>query len=498
VLAKPLVAAAFTAFSIMVIVVFGAVTRRWLPSLVVPILVVVAYTNMCLAIAAGWAQSGGHLLPFLLSTRTLTIVAIALALLAAALALHHWLVARRATLMWRSTVPAILLVGLAVWVIATSRRIPEAHAKHAPASDSIALPDIYVLSFDALRADSLAAYVAEHPASNLAAFMGEATKFENVVSHGASTDLILANNTFVGDVKRTCPTSTPRRMASRGYFTAMILGAVNMRFDGSICFDYFSSGDGESFADLYMLPSLAHSLVRGRDPVDYKYLRSNVLLDRLERVARNPNPIFAYVHFLELHAPYMPRPKVQSEKHRSTIREYMRRCFLVACDPADPTSRRLIEYARQSYVELLDEVDAAVERAVGIARHRGRDFKIIITADHGELFGEHRGFAHTGGFVPELLDIPFVVRDSRNTSAARRCELMRGSDAIAAAVLEQPFTDAMQLRIDAPPLGFAFIDKQRAELGFHLSPAVVPHAGTWRNIHRQQHGTLPYPIETCQ
>jgi arylsulfatase A-like enzyme len=152
---------------------------------------------------------------------------------------------------------------------------------------------------------------------------------------------------------------------------------------------------------------------------------------------------------------------------------------------------------------LLDEVDRAVGDVLEIARQRRREFVLVITADHGELLGEHGGFAHAGGFVPELLDIPFVVMDSRSAVPQRRCELLLSSDAMRHTVLEIQQVNGMEypdhdpLELDLPPLGHATIRKSTSTIEYEVSSGVMPHAGTWRNIHHERRGTITYPVEQC-
>ena len=59
------------------------------------------------------------------------------------------------------------------------------------------------------------------------------------------------------------------------------------------------------------------------------------------------------------------------------------------------------------------------------------------------------------------------------------------------------YPDHAVLELLAPPLGRARIDKQRASIDYEIAEDVIPHYGTWRNIHREPRGTLSYPIERC-
>ena len=158
---------------------------------------------------------------------------------------------------------------------------------------------------------------------------------------------------------------------------------------------------------------------------------------------------------------------------------------------------RLIDVAKRTYEATLVQLDAMTAQAEQIARSRGRPFLLVLTADHGELFGEYGGFAHVGGFVPELLNVPFVVYDSRAARPGVRCELQTASEALRATALGDPYPDHDTLAIDAPPLGTATIDRRSETVQYEVDPRSRPHVGTWRNIHRQPVGSLPFPLADC-
>src|SRR5690606_13130633 len=118
-----------------------------------------------------------------------------------------------------------------------------------------------------------------------------------------------------------------------------------------------------------------------------------------------------------------------------------------------------------AYQEAIADVEARIGEIFWLARSRGRPFVLVVTSDHGELFGEHGGFAHSGGFVPELLDIPFIIYDSRRDVASRRCQLMLGSEAVRTVATEIAFGEPVSypdhdvLMLNTPPLGSASIER---------------------------------------
>jgi hypothetical protein len=501
-LTSPRIAAAFVLFTCgWFLAAASAAKRLSLPDLF-PVLLTVIYANVCLGIASRWGLGGGRLLPFLLSVPTIVITAVG-ALGAVGLTALQRSLERRPSRRWRVAVPIGIVVALSVVTVTSARRLPQIDEQPRAEAEPTG-PDIYIVSFDALRTDMLKTFIASHPNSHLARISQLGTTFENVVAQGPSTDATLANNTFAGTSWTDCRGSIPRQLVARGYFTAMLFANLGKRFEGSDCYEYYFSGDGDELARRYAVPALTGALANRTRGLDRDALRARELVEKLRRVARTPAPVYAYLHFLELHAPYAPERSLGDSAFEATVSEFMRRCYLVACDPRDSADARLIDFARRSYVELIDEADRALGHVMEIARERGRDYVVVVTADHGELFGEHGGFAHGGGFVGELLDIPFLVFDSRSQLQNKRCELLLSGEAMRATAMGAGesaagvYPDRQLLELSTPPLGHARIDKQNAVIDYELSAGVIPHAGTWRNIHRTPKGTIAYPIERCE
>jgi hypothetical protein len=498
-LTSPRIGVAFVLFTIGTFSLTGYLQQRLRLPETFPLILSLGYANVCLAIASGWGLGGGRLLPFLLSGRTVLVAVSGGIVVVLATVVQRWAETKGGGS--RAIVPVTVVAILVATTLVTMRRLP--NVRHAPMRDGGDQPDVIILSFDALRSDALASFIASHPDSHAARLAQRVTLFENVVSQGPSTDHALANNTFAGMSRTNCPTSVPGQLFARGYFTAMLYANLGRRFEGSDCFKYYFSGNGASLSLRYGVAALARALVKDNDPLRHGALRAPELLDKLREVAVGERPLYAYLHFLELHAPYVPESDLHDEAAAAVMSEFTRRCYMVACDQSDPNNAKLIAVARAAYTKLLDEVDRAIGSAWQIAEQRGRPFVLVVTADHGELIGEHGGFAHSGGFVPELLDIPFLVFDSREQRRGRRCELMLSSEAIRATALgasnvgAPSYPDHAVLELLAPPLGRARIDKQRASIDYEIAEDVIPHYGTWRNIHREPRGTLSYPIERC-
>jgi hypothetical protein len=101
------------------------------------------------------------------------------------------------------------------------------------------------------------------------------------------------------------------------------------------------------------------------------------LMARLRRAGSEP--LFAYAHLMEPHAPYDRGRKDGTDRER----------YLSEVAVADAQIGRVEQLLEQ--------------------RFRGR-WALIVAADHGEAFGEHQTFQHTKTLYDELVRVPLLVR----------------------------------------------------------------------------------------
>jgi hypothetical protein len=495
-LTVPTILAGFCVFSVAVFGGLAVAIRRLRLSPATFALFVVVYFHCCQVIAAAWNSNGGNLVAYLLSARTVIVVVAGVVVFAAILGAQI-AAERMRTRPWMLRGQALLMVAM-LGVAASQSECTAAGNRHEVAAAAGA-PDIYVLSFDALRRDELDRYTATAP-ERFAARVKASVELDNVVAEGQSTYEILANNTFAGGDQTTCKDTVPQVLRERGYVTMMLLGRFGVRIHGSSCYDYYYSGGGAALAPRFVIPALVERIVSDEAALRGAAIASPMLLDRFEQemALASAQPVFAYMHVLDLHGPYVAPGQEHDPVHIAEMRQYQRGCYATACDPTDPVNAHLIASARSSYEATLVQLDAYTARVEALARRRGRPFLLVITADHGELFGEHGGFAHGGGFVPELLNVPFVVFDSRGTPPApHRCELLTSGEALRATVTGAPYPDHSTLTLHAPPLGAATIDKAAGSLHYVIEDAMRVHSGTWRNIHREPVGDITFPLSGC-
>ena len=137
---------------------------------------------------------------------------------------------------------------------------------------------------------------------------------------------------------------------------------------------------------------------------------------------RPERPFFLYVHYMDPHVPWAPK----AERWRpfasggAAVPEAVGSEYLVRLAAERPA---VDPRERQRLVDLYDAEIAAVDAALGdlVAGLRERGVcgpcVLVVTADHGEEFGEHGGWFHGSTLHRESLAVPLVVRDFREAAA---------------------------------------------------------------------------------
>lgn len=141
----------------------------------------------------------------------------------------------------------------------------------------------------------------------------------------------------------------------------------------------------------------------------------------IEFLDQSKKPTFAFLHLLDPHHPYMPARnifgKTATDKFRDSFSMTKER------EPYIPGSGKIVQcllakdlsvagQMRELYDSEIREVDRELGRLFRFIENDKRyaDALVIITADHGEEFGEHGGWYH-GRMFEETLRVPLIIRD---------------------------------------------------------------------------------------
>jgi len=127
------------------------------------------------------------------------------------------------------------------------------------------------------------------------------------------------------------------------------------------------------------------------------HVRGDELTDRALHwldTAAGDAPVFLWVHYMDVHHPYLP-PAADQRRFRTDAigdREAVKLRRKAVDAPEELTAAEL-----QTLVDLYDAeirfTDRQVERLVETARDRLDDLTVAVTADHGEQFLEHGSFS---------------------------------------------------------------------------------------------------------
>jgi len=150
-----------------------------------------------------------------------------------------------------------------------------------------------------------------------------------------------------------------------------------------------------------------------------RYANADELLSWFEGWAEKQpggQPIFAYVHFLDPHAPYDPPSEYRSKfKVAQDVSASIPDPGAWSLSPFDAASE-LPPSELEDVISLYDGEIAHADWATGqlleLLRSKGwyEDALIIVTSDHGEEFGDHGNWEHNRSLFEEVLHVPLLIR----------------------------------------------------------------------------------------
>jgi len=324
-----------------------------------------------------------------------------------------------------------------------------------PASPPAGAPNVVLVTIDATRADHLSCYGYERPTSpSLDALASEGVLFEWVFSQAPYTKPSVASlltGRLPSDHRATRessmvePESTilPEILRRHGYATAAFTtnAWLTPEFGFGQGVDHFHTIMRERiirFPLAFMALRRANRLV-DRGAYVYSVLKRR-LVGKVPTATRDARlseavlawldapperPFFLYVHFMSPHHPYDAPPPLGDmfvrPGERRRIFSYPRKSGKLA-----GTGEAL---PAEEYEELVARYDGGIRFAdemLGrlVAKLRERrlldETVLVVTADHGEEFYDHRNWGHGHSLYNELLHVPLVVRYPPVTPAGRR------------------------------------------------------------------------------
>lgn len=271
-------------------------------------------------------------------------------------------------------------------------------------------PNIILISLDALRADHLSSHgYHRHTTPFLDRLAAEGTRFSHatVNTHGTPPSHTTMFSSLYQETHRVgmealshsdkaplIPAEIellPEVLRREGWTTVGVTGGAWMSsaYGFSRGFDHFSDQ--------------AEDAAEG----------ATLVADTITTALASGRPVFAFFHTYEIHSPYRP-----PEKYVDLFGEYSSRIR-----PTWPSLRRFNQRAGKwldpaDLDFLVSQYDGEIRYVDDCLRELFRRLTeigfldnavVLITADHGEEFGDHGGLLHRNTLFEELVRIPFIL-----------------------------------------------------------------------------------------
>ena len=286
-------------------------------------------------------------------------------------------------------------------------------------------PDVLILLVDALRADHLSSYGYPRPTTPaLDALAEDAVRFEQAIAsstftkssiaslltgrhpyqHGVYWGSLERGSGVIADLLPAAETTLAEVLADHGYLTAAWVQNSHLR-------DFM--GFGQGFVDY-------HDQQGGIERIHRRF----------GRFLRGPgprHPFFAYLHYIDLHDPYLPEPPYDTmfggdRRVYEGIDLAEWGAYLKAVrEGREVPSADELERLRGLYDGQLRYVDEQIGLLLAELRERGLydDSLIVVTSDHGDAFYEHGAISHSTTPYEELVRVPLLVKLPGNRFAGR-------------------------------------------------------------------------------
>ncbi|MCD6099139.1 MAG: sulfatase [Candidatus Marinimicrobia bacterium] len=294
-------------------------------------------------------------------------------------------------------------------------------------------PNIILISIDTLRADHLSCYGYHRETTpNIDRIAEGGVLFKNAYStavwtppaHASMlTGLYPSQHGVVDQNKLDKNIPTIAEVLQRnGYRTA---GFVNNSQVGALVGldrghdDFFEVWRGISAKDV--LGRVVRKVTKLRGVSDNGAEKTNQLvLKWLQKNRSDFQPFYLFIHYIDVHnplkAPYPFRFRYLTKSVRKNVD--MKKIWKVAHNPliCFTDQIELTTEEIEALICLYDEEIAYLDHKIGELLDHLREWKLldntllIITADHGEHFGEHNLYSHVASLYEPVIHIPFIVR----------------------------------------------------------------------------------------
>lgn len=281
-------------------------------------------------------------------------------------------------------------------------------------------PNVILLSIDALRADHLGYYGYERDTSSfLDSLADRSINFETAISASSHTreavPALLSGrypDVFAENGYRCVTDTVADRLANVGYATAGFHSNpyVSRAYGYDSGFDTFDDDlrlGQNRFVALVQRALDKFLLNKGEYHARAETINQRSL-DWLDSIGEEP--IFLWNHYMDPHGPYNPPEGftyAESEISNSEAHDLYQK-IIKEPEQVTEAERELLLDCYDGEIRYLDE---QLRKFFGELSERNvlEDSLVIVTADHGDAFGEHGYYTHPRSLHEYLLHVPLLV-----------------------------------------------------------------------------------------
>ncbi|RMF64700.1 MAG: hypothetical protein D6743_09020, partial [Calditrichaeota bacterium] len=298
-------------------------------------------------------------------------------------------------------------------------------------------PNIILISIDTLRADHLSCYGHRRLTTpSLDRIAEEGVLFSDAYSTAAwtppahasmFTGLYPSQHGVVDEYKLDHGTPTIASILSAsGYLTA---GFINNSMVGELVGLHRGH---QHFDEIWVGAEYSNPVARGLGFLSRKLrqwsgtsdqgaaLTNSRVLHWMHSALHGSSPFYLFIHYIDVHNPMNAprpfrnrflRPALRRSVDMKKIRQVADNPLVCLTDHLELTADE-IEALRCIYDEGIAYVDHRIGEVLDFLRQQGvlDETLLIITADHGEHFGEHGLYSHVSSLYQPVLHIPMIVR----------------------------------------------------------------------------------------
>jgi len=143
------------------------------------------------------------------------------------------------------------------------------------------------------------------------------------------------------------------------------------------------------------------------------YVSAEVITDdSIEWLEQTDEPFFCWSHYMDVHHPCHPPAKERAEFGVEHVDiETVSELYSKLLDDSASLTDSQLQNMRDLYRVAIVYVDRQIDRLLQTLESAGRleNTLVVLTSDHGELFGEHGAYGKPERMYDELIQVPLIV-----------------------------------------------------------------------------------------